>query len=63
MIDKDILKVKEIFQDTHVNLFYPISNSTTEGLIITETLIKAIVEDSDEIEGNITIIVKENKKT
>ena len=46
----------------HVKLFNHTSNSSTEGSVVTDTLTKFIAEDSGEIEGNITLIVKEDKE-
>ena len=67
MIDKIISKVKskrnKIFQDLQAKLVNPIYNSVIEGLVVTHTLTRSIVENSDELKGNIALLVKEDKES
>ena len=44
-----------------VELFNPTFNSAIDGSIVTDSLTSSFVEDSDEIKGDITLIVKEDK--
>merc|ERR1712161_139346 len=66
MLDKDISKIKskgnESVQDVDVKLLNPTCNSEIEGSVVIDTLTRSIVEDSDETEGNTTLIVKEDKE-
>merc|ERR1712238_453092 len=48
--------------DVDVKLLNPTCNSEIEGSVVIDTLTRSIVEDSDETEGNTTLIVKEDKE-
>ena len=64
IINKDIFKVKSkgntCFQEVH--LVNPIFQSEIKGSGVTDTLYSSIYEDLDAIDGNVTILIKDEKE-